>query len=144
MRALLTWPVLLSVANYALLSLLDIAYRAIQPLFYSTPIEFGGLAQSPARIGILLSSFGVMNGIVQAIYFPVLIEKWGPKRVFVTGMAMFNVLFIMYPIINGLARRTGLSTTVWILVFAQLAMSIICDMAYGKCSVSSIGPKRVC
>ncbi|KAJ3557587.1 hypothetical protein NM688_g1389 [Phlebia brevispora] len=129
-RALLSWPILLSVANYAFLSLLDIAYRAIQPLFYSTPIDLGGLGQSPALIGILLASFGIMNGTIQAIYFPRLVESWGPKRVFMTGMAMFCTLFIIFPITNGVARRSGLSYLVWALVFLQLLLGIICDMAY--------------
>lgn len=130
-RALLTWPVLLSVANYALLSLLDIAYRAIQPLFYSTPIELGGLGQTPARIGILLALFGIMNGTVQALYFPTLIERWGPKRVFMTGMAMFSALFVLYPLINSIARENGMTPTVWVLAITQLIICIMCDMAYG-------------
>lgn len=46
-HALLVPRVLIASANYASLSLMDIAYRAVQPLFFSTPIEMGGLgAQS--------------------------------------------------------------------------------------------------
>ena len=33
--------VIIAGMNYAFLSLVDIAYRAIQPLFFSTPIELG-------------------------------------------------------------------------------------------------------
>ncbi|KAG5715809.1 putative peptide/nitrate transporter, partial [Termitomyces sp. T112] len=45
---LLTPRVLLAAGNYAGLSLVDIAFRAIQPLFLSTPIAFGGLGLSPS------------------------------------------------------------------------------------------------
>ena len=105
LKALLTRPILMSVACYALLALLDISFRAMQPLFYATPIEFGGLGQSPAWIGSMMSLFGIMNGVVQAFLFPVLIERWGPKRVYVSGMAMFAVLFTIFPIIN--VQRRG-------------------------------------
>ena len=134
LRALLTCPVLLSVTNYAFLCLIEIAYRAIQPLFYSTPIELGGLGQSPAWIGILMSSFGILNGIVQALYFPTFIEWWGPKRMFMTGMAMFNTIFILFPIMNTLARQTGMSSAVYFLLFLQLAVSVVSDMSYGEIS----------
>lgn len=119
-------------ANYAFLSLLDIAYRAIQPLFYSMPLELGGLGQPPARIGILLASFGVMNGTIQAIYFPRLVRRWGQKGLFMTGMAMFVALFTLFPIINGVARAQGLSYWVWGLAFVQLMLGVICDMGYGE------------
>lgn len=138
LKALLTRPILMSVACYALLALLDISFRAMQPLFYATPIEFGGLGQSPAWIGSMMSLFGIMNGVVQAFLFPVLIERWGPKRVYVSGMAMFAVLFTIFPIINAVARTSGISILVYGLVIGQLALSIVCDMSYGMYSVFSI------
>ena len=146
LRSLMIRPILMSVACYALLALLDIAFRAMVPLFYSTPIEFGGLGQSPAWIGSMMSVFGIMNGVVQAFLFPVLIECWGPRRVFVTGMAMFAVLFAIFPIINSLARVSGLSMPVMMLVIGQLALSIVCDMAYGMFDslAVGIGPDLLC
>ena len=129
-RALLPWPVLLSVMNYALLSFIDISYRAIQPLFYSTPVELGGLGQSPAQIGMLLAAFGIMNGTVQAFYFPALIDRWGPKRLFMTGMTTFIPLFVLYPIISFMSQAS--SSLVWVVVFLQLALGILSDMAYGE------------
>lgn len=138
MRALLTWPILLSVTNYALLSFIDISFRATQPLFYSMPIELGGLGQSPAQIGTLLAAFGLMNGTVQALWFPTLVARWGPKRVFMAGMAAFIPLFILYPIINSVARRIGLSPLVWVIVFLQLASSVLCDMAYGASCAATL------
>jgi hypothetical protein len=51
LRALFTKDVMIAGGNYALLSLVDIGYRAIQPLFYSTPRELGGLGLAPSEIG---------------------------------------------------------------------------------------------
>lgn len=134
LRALLIYPVLLSVAGYGLLSMLDIAYRALQPLFLSTPIALGGLGQSPARIGVLLSSFGVVTGTFQGLFFPKLINRYGPRRLFLLGMGMFAVLYSMFPIINHIAVRDGLTPFVWLLVMVQLLCTISCDMAYGMFS----------
>ncbi|RDX57347.1 MFS general substrate transporter [Lentinus brumalis] len=130
-RALLTRPVIWSVANYAALAFLEIAYRAIQPLFFSTPVELGGLGLPPSTIGLILGSFGIMDGIFQALFFARFVERWGPKRVFQVGMSMFVVLFALYPVMNVLARTGGMSSHVWGLVVLQLAVLVIVDMSYG-------------
>jgi MFS family permease len=51
LREVLTRNVLVAGGNYALLSVLDIMFRAILPLFLSTPRELGGLGLSPPKIG---------------------------------------------------------------------------------------------
>ena len=131
-RALLTGPVVWSVANYASLAFLEIAYRAVQPLFFSTPIELGGLGLPPSTIGLILGSFGIMDGIFQALFFAKFIDRWGPKRVFQVGMSMFIVLYPLFPAMNILARAGGMSCYVWGLVILQLAVLVIVDMSYGK------------
>lgn len=128
-------PILLSVANYAALCLLEIGYRAIQPLFLSRPIELRGLAMDPQTIGLVLGSFGIMNGLFQAAFFAKIIDRWGPKRVFVCGIVTCAPLYALYPIISIVARRMGVNTIVWGLVFFQLAISILMDMAYGQLSL---------
>ena len=107
------------------------AFRAILPLFFSTPIEFGGLGLPPSTIGVVLGSFGVMDGIFQALFFSKLVDRWGPKRVFQVGMSMFIILYLLFPIMNVIARKDGMSNSVWALVILQLALSVIMDMAYG-------------
>lgn len=130
-RALLTYPILLSVASYAMLAILDIAYRAMQPLFLSTPIALGGLGLTPARIGALLSAFGLLNGVFQALYFPRIIERFGVRLVYLVGICMFAVLYSMFPLINYVATVGGLNVIVWFLLVVQLAASVSVDMAYG-------------
>ncbi|KAH9902985.1 MFS general substrate transporter [Cubamyces lactineus] len=143
-RSLLTWPVLWSIANYASLAFLEIAYRAVQPLFFSTPVELGGLGLPPSTIGIILGSFGVMDGIFQALFFAKCVGWWGQKRVFQLGMSMFVPLFLLYPLMNIVARSAGTSPMLWALVVLQLAISVIMDMAYGCCFmfVTSAAPNR--
>ncbi|CCM04325.1 uncharacterized protein FIBRA_06496 [Fibroporia radiculosa] len=145
LRALLIWPVLLSVANYGSLALLDMIYRAIQPLFFSTPIEFGGLGMTPARIGTVLGAFGLLNGGIQALFFARSVRRWGPKRVFMVGMSSFVVLFALFPVMNAIARASaGVTSLVWALVFLQLLTSVVMDMCYGcvLIYVASSAPNR--
>jgi MFS family permease len=57
LRKLLTREVIVAGGNYALLSLVDIAFRGIQPLFFSTPRSLGGLGLAPPKIGLVSSPF---------------------------------------------------------------------------------------
>jgi len=132
MRALLTYPVLISIANYSALSLLDIALWALLPLFYATPLALGGLALSPATIGLAMGVFGLSNGLIQGCFFSKLVERWGPKRIFVAGMASFVVIFGMFPVISAAARRSGgVTAGVWALMVGQLVVCVLMDMCFG-------------
>ncbi|KIL59877.1 hypothetical protein M378DRAFT_965882 [Amanita muscaria Koide BX008] len=79
LRSLLIWRVIIAGANYASLSLIDIAFRAIQPVFFSTPIELGGLGLSPAAIGNVLSIFGLLAGIFELFFFTRIVDRLGAK-----------------------------------------------------------------
>lgn len=137
LRAVLTKPVIISVGNYGLLALLEIAYLAIMPLFLATPIEFGGLGQSPAIIGTIMGAFGIGNGIFQAAVFAKVVGRAGPKRLFMAGMSLFPFLFAFFPIINSVARKQGISTLVWVLIGMQLSMQVLMDCCYGKIALCS-------
>ncbi|TFK50149.1 MFS general substrate transporter [Heliocybe sulcata] len=132
MRALLIPPVLISIANYCALSLLDIALWALLPLFYATPIALGGLALEPATIGTAMGVFGLANGLLQGCFFSKLVERFGPKKIFVNGIASFVVTFGMFPVINAYARDAGgVTPFVWGLMVVQLVVCVLMDMCFG-------------
>ena len=132
-RALLTRRVIIAAGNYASLSLVDISFRAIQPLFLSTPIHLGGLGLPPSTIGNILSIFGVLNGVFQVFLFARAIDRWGSKRVFSLGIASGIPMFALFPVINYLARHHGYSMTVWMAVGFQIVMSVALCFSYGQC-----------
>jgi MFS family permease len=105
---------------------------ALLPLFYSSPIEYGGLNLSPSTIGILLGTFGLANGVFQAFFFAKFVKRWGAKNVFITGMSSFLPIFLLFPVMNLLARRWGVSPLVWVAVAFQLAIAMVMDMSYGE------------
>lgn len=129
--SLLTRRVVIASANYACLSLVDIAFRAIQPLFYSTPVEMGGLGLPPQIIGNILSVFGILNGVIQVFFFAYINDRWGSKRVFLVGLASAIPLFLSFPLLNVLARSQGTSLLVWAVVGMQITISVFMSMSYG-------------
>lgn len=131
LRSLLTRDVVVAAGNYASLSLVDIAFRAIHPVFLSTPIALGGLGLAPPTIGNLLSIYGVLNGVIQVFCFAQLNDRFGSKRVFMCGIASAVPLFAAFPLVNWLARERGYSTLVWAVVVLQIANSVAVSMAYG-------------
>jgi hypothetical protein len=122
--------VIIAAGNYAALSLLDIAFRDVQPLFFATPLEFGGLGLDPPRIGNILAIYGVINGLFQILFFADLHDQFGSKIIYSAAMAAGIPMVITFPILNAVARVQGLSIVVWTIVGLQLALSMILNLAY--------------
>lgn len=132
LRAILTEPVVLSIASHIWLCFTDIAYRALQPLFYATPIHLGGLGMSPAKIGLFLGGFGILNGVVQGLFFAKIVRRIGLKKLFLTGTLCFIPLFAMFPIISHFVRKWGLSPAVQALAVFQIMINCVTAMCFGR------------
>ena len=134
LRDLLTRPVIVSVANYAMIGLIDMGAIALIPLVWSTSIELGGLSMSPAYIGLWLTGCGLLNCIFQFIAFPPLVRRFGPRSIFITSILCFFPVYVMFPFENLAARYsshgTNLATT--LLITLQLLALSLSDMGFGK------------
>ena len=132
LRSLLTKPVQLSIASYAMLALLEMAIMELIPLVWSTSVEFGGLGFEPALIGLWLSVYGCMTGIFFFAIFPHVVRRFGLRRVLITCIAFYAVEVIMFPLENlVLLHATRASTVaVWPLVFLHLLSLSISVMGY--------------
>lgn len=130
LRSLLIPRVIIAAGNYAALSFFDIAFRAVQPLFYATPLELGGLGLDPPRIGNILAIYGVINGLFQIFFFANLHDRFGSKIIYSASMAAGIPMIITLPVLNAVARVQGLSLVVWSIVGLQLTFSMILNLAY--------------
>jgi hypothetical protein len=132
LRSSLTRPVLVSVANYAMVSFLDMAFITLIPLIWSTPVEFGGLNFSPVSIGLGMSFYGCLDGICQFAIFPRLVARFGLRRVFMTCIAFCAVIVIMFPLENLVLRHAvgGSTVAIWPLLFLQLSSFSMLNMGY--------------
>ncbi|KZP17587.1 MFS general substrate transporter [Athelia psychrophila] len=144
LRGLLTRPVLLSVSVYGLLAMIEMAMRALFPLFYSSAIEYGGLGLSPTTIGIILGSFGLAGSLFQLVFFSKIIARWGVKRLLMTAMTAFVPLFAMFPLIHYMAWRWGMVPIVWAGIVLQIMIAIVMDMSFGCIYIymSAAAPNR--
>ncbi|CAL1716373.1 unnamed protein product [Somion occarium] len=132
LKALLIPRVIMSAFNYACLALVDITLRSVQPVFFATPVELGGLGLPPYMIGRILSIFGILNGIIQIFFFAKVHNRFGTKRVYIFGLASALVVFASFPVINLLAKvEQEHSWFVWAAVGFQIVTSIIINFSYG-------------
>ncbi|PCH42297.1 member of major facilitator multidrug-resistance DHA1 [Wolfiporia cocos MD-104 SS10] len=132
LRALFIPRVIISAGNYAILAIVDISYRAVLPVYMSTPIVMGGLGLSPQAIGAILSAYGVTNGVLQIMLFSKTIERWGAKKMYMYGITAMLPISALFPIINLVAKEQGYSATVWALLGIQTFLSVPVNFCYGS------------
>ncbi|KAG8866050.1 hypothetical protein FRC20_009140 [Serendipita sp. 405] len=101
-RNLCTRNVLVSVLNYGLLSLVDICLQALLPVFLATSLHF-----SPSSIGIMLGTMGLVNGVVQIVFFVRLHRLLGTRNIFMLGITAFAASFAVFPLIEKEYTRYG-------------------------------------
>ena len=132
LRKLLTYPVVLSIANYVTLAFLNICALALLPLFLAMPLNIGGLNLSPSVIGYIIGSYGLTNVVFQVFCFSTIVRRWGERVVFIAAMSMFIPIFLMFPVINFFARGWGQSSFgVWLLLGFLVVLLTLMDMAFG-------------
>ncbi|KAH8989289.1 MFS general substrate transporter [Lactarius akahatsu] len=144
LRSLLTRPVVISIANYGTIALLEIAASALIPLVWSTAIELGGLGLTPADIGLWMSAYGCVSAVFQFAFFPRVVAHFGPGRVVVATVVAFGLLYALFPFENMLARGTGTAGVVWPLIVLQLIAISVTDMGFSSVFmfVSSAAPNK--
>ncbi|KAH9059730.1 MFS general substrate transporter [Lactarius vividus] len=133
LRSILTRPVLISISSYAMLALLTTAALALIPLVWSTSVELGGLGLSPASIGLWMSGYGCMNGIVQYALFPRLVSRFGPRGVFLASVSVCALIYSIFPFENLALRHasSGLKVAERMLITLQLSSLGIAEMGFG-------------
>ena len=132
LRKLLTYPVVLSVSNYIALAFLSICALALLPLFLAMPLNIGGLNLSPSVIGYITGSYGLIDALFLMFFFSPIVRRWGERAVFIAAMSTFIPIFLMFPLINFLARGWGQSSFgVWILLVVLVMLLTLTDMAFG-------------
>lgn len=131
-RQVLSRRVIIATLNYAFLSFIDIAYISVEPLFYATEIANGGLGLYPQTIGLCMGCYGLLVGLCQIVLFPFFHNWLGSKRLFILTLCTNFPIFALFPIINFSARTSGLSTTTWLAVGAQIFLCAFSDMSGGQ------------
>ncbi|KAG6332177.1 hypothetical protein ID866_6916 [Astraeus odoratus] len=130
LRQLLIPRVFIAAGNYAILSVIEIAFRGVQPLFYATSIELGGLGLDPPRIGDILALYGILNGIFQIFFFARLHDRFGSKAIYTIAILSGIPLILTFPMMNALAKAYGVNWGVWAIVGVQIASAMALNLGY--------------
>ena len=131
-RQLLVPKVLIAIGCHSLVAAMDVGYRAVQPLFFSTPISLGGLGLPVVSIGQILFAAGVTSAIFMLCFFSRIHDRWGPKVAYITGVACLIPCFALFPIANLLARNRGMDPLVWVVIGVQVLLSVGTSMSFGE------------
>ncbi|KAF8574316.1 MFS general substrate transporter [Ramaria rubella] len=145
LREVLTPRVRIAIINYGTFSLLSIIYTYVQPLVMSTPIGLGGIGLTPPTIGLILGISGIINGAFQMFFFSPIHRKFGTRTLFIIATASHIVLYLSWPLMGLLARRSGRVdlATITVLVF-QMLFNTLTGMGY-SCThifITSAAPTR--
>jgi len=106
------------------------SFRTLQPLFLSTPIAIGGLGLDSPTIETV-----IWNGVFTMLFFSRLMDYFGVRWVYVTGISACVPCFSLFPVINHLARspiersgRMGMDVrvAVWSRVWPSILASGLC------------------
>lgn len=128
---LTTSSVMIPISNYGTLALVEIGFLVFIPLFYSSPIEIGGLGFPPSIIGTCFAIFGIANGLIQALFTPAVIRWIGPKRLFCWAVLWYYPLILIFPIMSTIVTAQGkVGPVIWMLLILQLIFMILLDMSY--------------
>ncbi|KAG1906461.1 major facilitator superfamily domain-containing protein [Suillus fuscotomentosus] len=131
LRSLLTPSVVIPLANYTLLALLDISFIVLLPLLFSTPTHLGGLGFDPATIGSWMALFGVTNGIFQGLFFARIVDWIGPKRLFCVSVSCYAPLMAMFPIMSWIVRARGeVDHAITFALIFLIGIQVAWDMGY--------------
>ncbi|KAJ6540829.1 major facilitator superfamily domain-containing protein [Mycena vulgaris] len=130
-RELITFPVIISIANYAALELLYISFNVLLTLFLAMPIAVGGLGLPPATIGLIMSMYSAATALFQVLFCAKLIQRFGAARAFIVGISMCLPIFALLPLISIIVQRTGLTPVVWILVGCVLGLGALMATSFG-------------
>ncbi|PFH51079.1 hypothetical protein AMATHDRAFT_59768 [Amanita thiersii Skay4041] len=129
-RDVLVYPVLISVANYGALCFLSITLSALLPLFFAMPPSLGGLGASPAMIGYVFSASSALNGIFQTLFFARIVRRFGERRVLITALLMYPMIFLWFPITSIVSRNDGPKWLIWMLLVILLVLKPIREIGF--------------
>ncbi|KAH9169254.1 MFS general substrate transporter [Lactarius sanguifluus] len=144
LRSVLTKPVIVTTANYALFAMLSAVTAVYIPLVWSTPVEYGGLNLDPASIGLGLSVYGGMGGFFQFVFFSHFVSRFGLRRVFILSIASCAVIYTLFPFENVVVACGGPNFIVWLLIILQMSSLCVFNIGYSAMNIyiSSAAPNR--
>ncbi|KZO95896.1 MFS general substrate transporter [Calocera viscosa TUFC12733] len=121
MREVLSAPgviPVLCIFEYALL--LGVAFTAVCPVFFYTPVELGGFGWQPAQISLYIAGAGISQAIWLLLVFPPLTNRIGTGTLLRICAWVWPWGFVAFPLMNVLLRHGQ-----WIAFWSILPIIVI-------------------
>ena len=138
LRAIFVPGIIIAALNLSSIYLIQAFYSETEVLYLSTPVKDGGLGLSLRTIGTFASIRSAVMGVSQLFVFPRVHDKWGSKYVFVLGLSASIPQFLLWPLMNLIARRDGYSGLVWFGLAAQVCCSVLNEFAWRKSCLTTL------
>ncbi|KAF8325691.1 member of major facilitator superfamily multidrug-resistance, DHA1 sub-family [Amanita rubescens] len=135
LRIIFVPGIIVAAINLSSICLLQTFYSETEVLYLSTSIRDGGLGLSPQAIGILSSISSTVTGISQLFIFPRVHDKWGSRYTYVLGLFASVPLFVLWPLMNWIARKNGYNGLVWFALATQMCCSVLNQFGWLAISV---------
>jgi hypothetical protein len=98
--SILTHRVLLAILNFGFLAFLEISLCAVFPIFLASSSVVGGLGLSPPSIGTVLGGLGLVNGLIQILFFAPAHKLLGTRLLYTFGVAIFAAIYGLMALIS--------------------------------------------
>lgn len=114
---------------YSHIMLLALAYTALVPVFWFTPVALGGFGFAPYQISLMMALNGAAQAVWLLVAFPPLQHRYGTKNVLRGCSIAYPVFFLVCPLGNVLLRA-GADTAFWVLAPPVLAAGVGVSMSF--------------
>jgi hypothetical protein len=132
-RSILIPQVVYILINYAFLSFIDQCFQVLQPLMYSTSIPLGGLGFTPYTIGVIMSVWGILNGLIQVFAFAPIRALVGQRNLWRMAIGSHILSIGAFPLMNWLTKMEGkVWWGVWVILIIQFACYPFSYFGFGE------------
>lgn len=114
---------------YGHIMMLALAYTAIVPVFWFTPVDLGGFGLSYLQISLMLAINGVAQAAWLLLVFPPLQRRWGTNKVLRSCAVCYPFFFAICPLGN-ILLRAGHNRAFWITAPPILALGSGISMSF--------------
>jgi MFS family permease len=127
--------IMIPMINIGFLAFLQQSISVLNPLIFSTSIEYGGLGMDPYEIGTILGFWGVANGLMQLFVSHRIISWLGPKRAYMLAFGNHIILLLALTAMSLLVRTRGVDGLVKTILVVELFFMTLTSMGYASIHV---------
>ena len=102
----------------------------LNPLILSTSVKYGGLGMDPYQIGLVLGTWGALNGLLQVVFSAWIIKKLGAKRTYMLTFGSQVLSFLCLAAIGVLVQKGGVTVLVKGLLVVYFCLLTLFSTAY--------------